>query len=501
MGSVRDKSLNKVKLVCAHSSVALTARTIQPSMSLSKHLRAVVPASSAARSFLLLALAIGAFYTAINPPFAVNDEREHWLRVVEITKGRLRSRSDERGPYHQLPQDYYALITRYGSVQRKGEARVHRRDLFRDLQAPAQDPPQWRRRVANASGYSPLPYLPHIGPVWFARQFDLPPLWQIYFARVSSLVTYALITSWAVAIAGPMSWAFFVLGLMPMSLTQAAGLSGDGMTQALSFLFFAWVAKGTFAAELSRKERGLLLGMCAAVTLCKPPYLLHTLSLLALKWTGPRASLKRWGFAAAGLIAGILPAAIWNYLNQGAEAGPSPAGEQLALLEAQPAKVITVALLTLAERTDDYLIEFVAVRDVIHRQMRFLGGLLSGLYLPILAAVTWGVSYRAGRGARLRALWCLVSGLATSGAIFLAMYLYSTPVGGRVIYGAQGRYFIPVAPALLLVASTYGRPVLARWLAARSGIRLKVALTTLNAVCLVALIARYYATSKIDWPY
>jgi len=159
---------------------------------------------------------------------------------------------------------------------------------------------------------------------------------------------------------------------------------------------------------------------------------------------------------------------------------------------------------TLVLRGDDLLIQFVVVRDVVHRQMRFLGGLVSGLYVPLLVAVTWGAARSASQSMqRLRwaTSWIAVLGLATGGAIAFAMWLVGTRVGAQSISGIQGRYFIPVAPAFLLALSTCGRPVLGRWLAQRSGLRLKVAMTSLNVITVLALLARYYGTTAIEWPY
>jgi uncharacterized membrane protein len=53
----------------------------------------------------------------------------------------------------------------------------------------------------------------------------------------------------------------------------------------------------------------------------------------------------------------------------------------------------------------------------------------------------------AGRG---RAL-LLVVALAGTGAVFLSQYLIWSAVGGTVIEGVQGRYFLPLAPATVLL--------------------------------------------------
>jgi uncharacterized membrane protein len=162
-------------------------------MWLRRHIGSWLPESPPARSFVILTLLLGSLYAVVNPPFTVNDEKDHWLRVLEIGKGRLRSRADEQGAYYRLPRDYYELIKRYWNVPRDPHARVSVGDLAHDLTTPAEQPPRWMRRFANASAYSPVPYLPQLPAVWLARVSNLPPLWQVYLARLLSLSAYALI--------------------------------------------------------------------------------------------------------------------------------------------------------------------------------------------------------------------------------------------------------------------------------------------------------------------
>lgn len=475
-------------------------------MSLRRYIRASLPTSPAPRSFAFLSLLLGSLYAAFNPPFAVNDERDHWLRVVEITTGRFMTRCDAEGPYYLLPKDHRKLMSRYGFVQREARSRVDADLLLQDLKTPGEEPPKWMRRDAGASGYSPVPYLPHILPVWAARALRLPPLWQIYLARCSSLACYALITAWSVALAGRLGWVFFALGLMPMSLTQAAGLSGDGMALAASFSFFALIAKGAFGpTPLSRRELGLLLVWCAVLPLCRPPYLLFTGALVALRWEGNKAQLRRWLYAAAGCVLAASALAAWMYANRtAATSGSDVLGDQLAWIAEHPGKALLVLLNTAVARGDDYLIQFVAVRDVVHRQMRFLGGLMAGFYLSLLAAVTAGASRSPrtpARSLRWPAASIALAGVATSGAVVLAMYLAATEIGATVISGVQGRYFIPVAPAFLLPLSTCGSPTLGNWLSRRSGRRLKFAIVASNLTTVLALLARYYGSSSTAWPY
>ena len=227
--------------------------------------------------------------------------------------------------------------------------------------------------------------------------------------------------------------------------------------------------------------------------------------LVGLSWSGDRAARKRWLYAGAGIALAALSLISWTYINRPASAGSDdPGGEQLRWLSAHPGEVPKIAFNTLLTLGDDYLIQLVMVRDLVHRQMRFLGGLVVGSYLTLLLAVTLGASRRALHARpRLRwvAAWIALLGLASMGGVFLAMYLYATPLGAGVVRGAQGRYFIPIVPALLMLVSTFGSPALGRWLTKNAGLRLKIALSLLNVATVLALVVRYYGSNEVDWPY
>jgi hypothetical protein len=81
------------------------------------------------------------------------------------------------------------------------------------------------------------------------------------------------------------------------------------------------------------------------------------------------------------------------------------------------------------------------------------------------------------------------------------MFVAATAPGSMLIRGVQGRYFLPVLPALLLVLTTFGRPTLARWLTLDGSRRVLVPVLAGNALCLLCLCARYYFSARIDWPY
>lgn len=86
--------------------------------------------------------------------------------------------------------------------------------------------------------------------------------------------------------------------------------------------------------------------------------------------------------------------------------------------------------------------------------------------------------------------WIVAAMLASIGGIFGLHYLTWTPVGGPVVQGVQGRYFLPLAMLLSAAAPMLGtaRLALRRILVAAVAIFPAYSLGT----ALLAVIARYY---------
>jgi uncharacterized membrane protein len=289
--------------------------------------------------FLTLALGLGLAFLVVNPPFAVNDEDVHLARVYELSTGRLTTRSDEQGEYHEVPEDYVALGARYWRMVEPGDqARVDVGELWQQVRAGRA-----KAQVhfpGRAGAYAPICYLPQILAVWLVRHFDVSVLVHLYAARLASLLGYIALAWMAIRVSAQLQWLFMIIALTPIALTQAAGVSADGTVIGLSLLFFALAAKAVCMGDtLSRKE---LVGLAVAVialTVCKPVYLMVVTCLPALFWTRRGQALQTASLLAvstllaAGLYAG------WASLIPAQPGPPDPNTDtlrQLAFLREHP---------------------------------------------------------------------------------------------------------------------------------------------------------------------
>lgn len=457
------------------------------------------------RTFLTWALTLGALYLVINPPFAVNDEDVHLARIYELSTGRLLTRSDSKGDYHEVPADYAEWGPRYARALRREGGRVKPRKLGALLVAKRPDGPLVRTK-ARAGSYSPFAYHLMIPVVWLARRLDVGVLWHVYLARAASLCVYAWLAQRAVVVAGQLGWLFFALGLMPMALTQAAGVSADGVVLGAALVYFARIAQGGILPGPAPK-RAELLELCACLllmTVAKPVYGVLGLSLSVLRWEGAHARYARWGFTLTACALSCAIYLMWTHARSHIAAPEldvtRSVSRQLALLLREPGRVWTLSWTTAFRFADDLLVQSIFVRYRVAQDMRWAGGLVSVLYAQLLVALAWG-GVRTERVARTwRAIALFASGGGVVCAVPAALYLCCVSVGANEVHGVHGRYLIPAFPALLLGLSLYGRPLLARWLRLRAARLPSMLILGANLVCLFSLIGWHYFSPSSEWP-
>ena len=454
----------------------------------------------------MLSLVLGVLYAAVNPPFAVNDERRHLGRARELSSGRLLTGGPQGGfrQASRVPEGYWHLIKRYEDLAFNSKDRVVLPVLFDDLTTRSElTAPIWVQ--GGAGGYGPIPYVPAIVGIWIARFLHTPYLWHLYLARLSSLVACTILGAYAVKAAGRFKWPIAVFGLGPMFLTQAAGVDADALVDALGLVFFALLARSFDPkSSLSVRERHLLVLSVVLMALCKPIYAVMAFALLALpgspgrpRWTGGiRPMLAAAGIAGAGALS-------WSWLSRETQSIYKwDPGAQLGWLLAHKSEIPGIVGSTLLRSGRQLILQGVAGRDTIVRDMGLVSHFAAFTFILVLIAVSSGVLRGVvppGWSRHWRATWLAVQWLGVAAGVMLAMYLTFTPLGAGSIRGIHGRYFLPAVPGLLLILAMYGRPTLARWLTQKGGRWVLIAVVGVNVVILSTLIGRYYASPKLPW--
>ncbi len=454
------------------------------------------PSPSPAKAFLLVALPAGLVLLVLTPPFQVPDESSHLFRAFQIAEGDLRAGSDRGYVGGNLPASLADAATAFPPKMAPLERHELLARVRQGLEAPLA--PDERRFLAFPSAtYSPLPYLPAAAALAAGRAASWSPLVLLYAGRLVTLLAATLLHALSLRVAPTFRWPLFLLALTPMVAFQRSGLSPDGVTNGLAFLFFALVLR--LSAEDGnpppRRLAVLVLATSAALALCKG----YTVLLPLLLFVPVRRRARRrlsWAAVAVGAAA----AAAWSFANRALPVPPRldvpvDAAAQLRTLFSEPGRFLVSLTAELFGHGARHVRELFGQLGWL--DVRIPTALLALLVvaLVVLALADGTVRLRLAPRWRLGVLAVLAVGVLS---IFGVMYVLHTPPGSRGIKGIQGRYFIPFTPAaLFLLVSRQPRLAISEQGAAR--IALLAALLGLGGA-VWSLEARFVAPPSAPVP-
>ena len=401
------------------------------------------------RLFAALSLGGGLVLLLLTPPNQAPDELAHLFRAWQLSEGRVMPevRGGQAGAI--VPRSMADLGPLFPPLLPAGPRGHGLFDLVRTHLGDRLDPAD-RLFVPVTTVYSPLPYVPQALAVALGRSVGLSPLLVLGLARLANLAAATALLSGAIAAAPAFRAPLAVAALLPMALFLRASTSADAVTTAAAFLFLALSLR--LARPGSPPSRGDGLALVAAgalVGLCKTAY--APLALLALAIPAARPGRRRP--AAAAALAAAATAAAWTAASAQLPPPSRPEGAgwravQLATLTHEPQRFVLAA-----------------ARDVATHGLRYgremlgtLGWLDAPIPVPFLAALALALVAPARAdglaaletAARFRPMVAACVAGPTL-LVLLAIWIVWTPPGARVIEGVQGRYFLPLLPAGLLL--------------------------------------------------
>ena len=354
--------------------------------------------------FIIIGLIFGIAFTLINPIFQVPDEPAHYVKVLDLT---------------------------YGIVF------VDHSKIFVNL-------------------YSPIPYLIPTLAMLMGKLLGLSNLVQFYMGRLANLFFYLIVIFLAIKYTPVLKWVFVLLGLMPMAIYEAASFSSDGFNIAISFLLIAFILKLALDDKIVNINHGqiliiFMLGILLALS--KEVYiLLLFLYLIIPKQKFDNERIRYLCFIGIFLFSVII-ALIWAILAKNIYVPISDYVSVIGQLEFilyHPISFMGVYINTILTNFTYYMITFVG--SLVWTDVGIDTPLppvlvCSFVILLFIAALTDSSDVNIELDHKL--IFLLIF-LTTFTSIFTMEYLMWTDVGKNVIDGVYGRYFIPIAPLLLL---------------------------------------------------
>ncbi|MGC1177244.1 MAG: DUF2142 domain-containing protein [Candidatus Saccharimonadales bacterium] len=416
--------------------------------------------------FLLVGAIFGLAFLLITPPFQGTDEVVHFYRSYQLSEGNVIVDTHQGVVGGYLPASLHKIaeltntppIAFYPQLKYKEGATKYAASVKLDASK------QKLYDFSATAGYSPISYAPSSMGIFLGRIFQARPIFLFYMGRLADLACWLVLFALAIHWMPRKKWVFVALGLLPMSLFQAATINVDGVTTASLAIFLALVMK--FRHEdrlLGRKALGLLLLIGTVMVLTKQVMFIFLPLALLLKQSNFSSAkqARAWKLAFIGLplifFAGWFAAVHGINTTSSYYNHQNPIAQEKFVLK-NPESFINVMWNTY----------FYSWGDSVTRS--FIGTFgwsdapLSELIVTIgyigLAFLTF-VNIKGDLPVWLRRKEKLL--LGAIGAVYVmavsaSLYAYYTPVGFKIITGLQGRYFIPLA--LLMVPIFYNRSLI-----------------------------------------
>jgi len=442
--------------------------------------------------FLALASGFGLAFALITPPLQAPDEERHLVRAYGISEGHLLPIQEEGRAVVIVPREVAQLWVRIGGNEIAFRPEVKQdlgllREAFREHPVGEE-----REAVRFPSYYSPLVYLPGALAIAAMRAVEAAPIAYVTPGRLLYLLAYCAIIFHALRRAPAHRWTLAAIALLPMSVFQAAAISADGLTVAFAFAAFVELTR-LQGGEAPLTWRALLpfALWSALLGLTKPVYL--PLAGLALLLPARRFPSRREHLLSLGCVAAsALPLAAWMlalspYDVASLRDGADP-GAQVEHLLKQPQDFLAAVVRSLWHGAwKIWLDTFVGVLGYLDTRLPGAFYTAVPVGLCVIAALDGGPT--SPISGVLRIFYAAI-GIALTGLVMLSAYIGWNAIGHPVVWGVQGRYFLPIAPLMLCALHLSNPPV---W-AGRLGALWTSLLGATLAISLHTVFARYYVS-------
>jgi uncharacterized membrane protein len=412
--------------------------------------RHVIPAH---RLFLWLAPLLYAAFALLTPPFQTPDEQQHLFRAWQLSELHLIGERSGNAAGGLLPAGLgQAALPEIGTLEAHASRKVVRRPFASVFQSNTSPDAGGPRRFFDFRGsvfYSPAGYVPQVFAIWLGRPAGLSVENIIRLGRLLNAALTIGLMFWAIRLTPLGARLFMWVGLLPMSACAAASFGQDGLVIGDACLLTAIGLRAAVAVRWNRTNILVAAALAIGLTLSKIFYL--PLGLIgALPFGRDRLLWRRPVVPLLICIVAAVLTGLWLHAISDIIVPPRtdipPPGPRLAAWFQHPETLFMLLEHTFVSNgiyIVGTLFKFGWLNVGPDRTSEFLS--IVALLLALLAGDS-----RSGQLDWKVRLWLLLLAASAVVLISAAIYLYSRPATDGWVEGFQGRYLIPVAPALLV---------------------------------------------------
>ncbi|SDM70079.1 DUF2142 domain-containing protein [Bacillus sp. OK048] len=412
------------------------------------------------KAFLITAIPIGLAMVVIIPPFDQLDELEHYYRAFEVSEGKFINQKTEHGLGNFIPASLIETVYDVRYIHQTGYKYSIVKEAFQN-NLNSED----RQFLRNyASSYPPLIYVPQALGMMVGRVIFDSPLMMMFLGRLLNFIAYVAIVYAALKIVPVKKNLFYLFAMLPMSIIHAASLSADGITNAMALFFVAYILYLAYGRveHIANRHLIIMIGIGLFVTLSKIVYIPMLLVFLLIplrKFKNKKDYLKKFLIVFVGCL---IPFIIWNLMNLSnmsvpdmrGNPGVSP-GDQVKFVLLHPMYYIKTLFVTLFSLGSSQLVSMIGKVATNYQYPAPSIVIYTFLFLMLLFGIINDENDLKMKGRRIDRGILIFILLTVMLLIYTAMYVGYNTVGNPIIYGIQGRYFVPIAILFFLSISNY----------------------------------------------
>ena len=399
------------------------------------------------QAFAVIAISLGIIFCFVMTPLSIPDEQVHYQSAFKLSNYLSFQWNDlEHAPAYYF--DYHGLGG-HSNVS-SGYVRIMN-ELF---SRPTGE------QLAMAPVYGPLGYplmlLPQAVGITIGRLFRANFLITFYLGRLTNLLFFVGCVSLAIRKTPRFKLLFFMYGIMPMALHQAASFSYDAFINGLAVLLFAYILKAADGeGYIKTKELISIAILGAALAPAKVIY--ATMLLLVFIIPARRfKSLKAYWISiiAIGLCAAaiVIIFQLRGIVAVSASEGPTANWEggvnySIADIIQNPGRMAEVYFGSFQYRIEDWLVQ--AVGRLFSGHTLPVDAILARVYMLLLMLAACHSDTKWAVTAWERFLFIVSSLLPLLLVMFVMMTCWTSNTRD-FIQGIQGRYLVPMIPLLCM---------------------------------------------------
>ncbi len=447
--------------------------------------------------FIVISLFLGITMLYAVPAFNVPDEGNHFAKAYDhlfyLESDKTEVKSDGNAYIH-LSKNMEEFYKEFTSNTLNYDYHMNTKSYF-DYYSLKLNKNDFSDEFVWSGTYSAnnLAYVPANISIFISKVLNFSPIMLFLFARLANLISYLLLTYYAIKIAPKYKHVFFLVATFAIAYHQGIGINQDFLNNGIFFLLTAFLFKNIFSDKnISKKDLIIILILSLGLALCKTIYTPVVLLVLLISNNKFKTTKQAWVSKFMIIFLAVLSTGLAYYLTthfNSTGAVLSRNTYPFSTIFTSPFEIAKMYITTIVMRfsldTFRGLFDGFGWSTVWNKDLILY---ICVIFYTLLIATLPKEKIGDIKKERIFKILCLFIFMILAGLISASMLFGWTIVGTNYIDGLQPRYFIPMLPLLYIFFTNNIFNIKVK----NYEYFMSLLIIMLNALCLITIIYGFY---------